>query len=34
MLKDCAFLALQIAKVAGLLLAAYAYLFLFMLITP
>lgn len=27
-------LALQIAKVAGLLLAVYAYLFLFMLITP
>lgn len=28
------YLTLQIAKVAGLLLAAYAYLFLFMLITP
>lgn len=28
------YLTMQIAKVAGLLLAAYAYLFLFMLITP
>ena len=28
------YLTVQIAKVAGLLLAAYAYLFLFMLITP
>jgi hypothetical protein len=33
MLKDCAYLALQLAKVAALLLAAYAFLFTFMLIT-
>ena len=33
-LKDCAFLALQLANVAALLGAAYAFLFFFMLITP
>lgn len=34
MLKDCVFLVLQLAKVAALLLASYALLFAFMLITP
>jgi hypothetical protein len=33
MLKDIAFLALQLAKVAALLLGSYAFLFTFMLIT-
>jgi hypothetical protein len=34
MLKDCAFLAVQLAKVAALLLASYALLFAFFIITP
>ena len=33
MLRDLAYLALQLAKVAALLFAAYAFLFAFMLIT-
>ena len=33
MLRDLAYLALQLAKVAALLLASYAFLFTFMLIT-
>ena len=33
MLRDLAYLALQLAKVAALLLASYAFLFVFMLIT-
>ena len=34
MLKDLAFLALQVFNVLALLGAAYAFLFFFMLITP
>jgi len=34
MLKDIAFLALQLAKVAALLLASYAFVFVFFIITP
>ena len=34
MIKDIAFLALQICNVLALLGAAYAFLFFFMLITP
>jgi hypothetical protein len=32
-MRDVAFLALQLAKVAALLLASYAFLFTFLLIT-
>jgi hypothetical protein len=34
MLKDIAFLALQLAKVAALLLASYAAIYVFFIITP
>ena len=34
MLRDLAFLALQICNVLALLGAAYAFLFLFLLVTP
>jgi len=34
LIKDCAFLALQLFSVLALLGAAYAFLFFFMLVTP
>jgi hypothetical protein len=33
-MRDVAFLAIQLAKVAALLLASYAFVFVFFIITP